>query len=249
VPCENKFRASIACCWLILRGLSKTDALEEYKTGTINKGVSSPVILFFARLVSYVCHPIFMPIIIAISLTRLSPNSFAGISERQLGLWLISITTTAVLFPLVSIALMKQLGFVSSFQMSTARERTIPLMATMIFYFWISQVFNRMPGTAVPLIFKVFFLGNLWGIIVIFMINIFVKVSMHSSAAGGMVGIMTVLLIMSPVNMLVPFFVSLLIAGIIGSARLLMGAHQRGDVWLGYVVGVLVQLGAYLYMK
>lgn len=133
--------------------------------------------------------------------------------------------------------------------MPTAKERTIPLMTSMIFYFWISHVFNSMPGVTVPLIFKVLFLGNLWGIVALFMVNIFTKISMHTAAAGGMIGIILVLMKLSPVNMTLPLFVAIAVAGVIGTARMILGAHQRGDIWLGYIIGILVQLGAYVYMK
>jgi hypothetical protein len=81
------------------------------------------------------------------------------------------------------------------------------------------------------------------------MINIFTKISMHTAAAGGMIGIIIVLMISSPANMVLPLFIAILIAGIIGTARLILGMHQKGDIWLGYIVGILVQLGAYVYMK
>jgi hypothetical protein len=142
---------------------------------------------------------------------------------------------------------MKPLGFISSFHMPTSRERTIPLMAVMIFYFWISHVFNNLP--AIPLALKVLLLGNFWGIILVFLANIFTHISMHTAAAGGMVGILLVMLILSPANILLPFFGALILAGIIGSARLALGAHQRGDVWLGYIIGILCQVSAYIYMK
>jgi len=202
-----------------------------------------------ASIISYICHPVFMPIIMTVALSMISPNSFTGIPQKQMGSWYLSIGITGTFFPLFSIALMKPLGFIDSFHMKTARERTIPLMVTMIFYFWVSHVFNSMPGVVVPLILKVLLLGNFWGIILLFLINIFTKVSMHTAAAGGMIGIFIVLMILSPVNMIVPFFIALIIAGLVGSARLILGAHQRGDVWLGYIVGIAVQLAAYVYMK
>lgn len=202
-----------------------------------------------AMCISYICHPVFFPLVMAVALSRLAPAVFMGIPEKQLGLWFLSIGITAVFFPLFSILLMKPLGFIGSFQMPTARERTIPLMATMIFYFWITHVFNSMPGTPVPLILKVLLLGNFWGLVGLFMINIFTKISMHTAAAGGMIGIIIVLMIISPVNMVTPLFAALVIAGIIGSARLVVGAHQKGDVWLGYIIGILAQLCAYVYMK
>lgn len=203
----------------------------------------------FAAIVSYICHPVFMPLIMAYVLTLLTPVSFAGITPKQQGILLINIAISAVMFPLFSILLMKPLGFISSYHMPTAKERTIPLMVTMIFYFWISHVLNSMTAITVPFILKVLMLGNFWGIILLFVINIFTKISMHTSAAGGMLGIIIVLMMSSPVNMTVPFFVAMVIAGIIGTARLIMGAHQRGDVWLGYIIGILVQVGAYIYLK
>lgn len=204
------------------------------------------VLRVLATIVSYICHPVFMPVIMAYTLYALWPNCFAGTSIKQL---LLIIGLNSVFFPLVSILLMKPLGFISSFQMPTFKERTIPLMVAMIFYFWASQSINHMAGGTVPLILKVLLLGNLYGIIATFMINIFTKISLHTSAAGGMIGILIVLMILSPVNIVVPFFVALVIAGIIGTSRLILGSHQKGDVWLGYIIGILAQVGAYIYMK
>jgi hypothetical protein len=201
-----------------------------------------------ANIVSYVCHPVFMPVVMAYVVYRLMPDEFVGLTPKQVGLLFINIGYTSVFFPLFSIFLMKQLGFISGYHMPTARERTGPLMATMIFYFWVSHVFNNMPGI-VPLGLKVLLLGNLWGIILLFMANIFTKVSMHTAAAGGAVGIIIVLMIMSSANMVAPLLIAIIVAGIIGIARAILGMHQRGDIWLGYIIGIIVQLGAYVYMK
>lgn len=207
------------------------------------------VIRILAMIVSFICHPVFMPLIMAVVLNMLSPVSFSGITPKQQGMLLINIVISSVMFPLLSILLMKPLGFITSYHMPTAKERTIPLMVTMVFYFWISHVFNSMTEISVPFILKVLMLGNFWGIILLFVINIFTKISMHTAAAGGMLGIIIVLMMTSPVNMIVPFFSAMVIAGIIGTARMLLNAHQRGDIWLGYIVGIVVQIGAYIYLK
>ena len=206
-------------------------------------------ILWLAECVSYLFHPIVMPLLMAYVLRRLTPISFSGVDDKKFGLWLISIGMTTVFFPLFSIGLLKPLGFLKSLKMPNAQDRIVPLMITMIFYFWISHVFNSMPGVAVPLILKVLLLGNFWGIILIFLVNIFTKISMHTAAAGGIIGNILVLMIYSPVDMEMPLFISLIVAGVIGTARLITGAHQRGDVWLGYLIGIIVQLGAWVYMR
>lgn len=230
---------------------------EEQQTDQVVE--EQPKILrMLAHIISFICHPVFFPLVMAIVLYKLSPATFISYQPKQVGLWFINIGFTAVFIPLFSILLMKPLGFISSFHLPTAKERTIPLMATMIFYFWVSHVFNSMgipttlnpnPGPVPPLIFKILLLGNFWGIILLFLINIFTKVSLHTSAAGGMIGILIVLMMTSSVNMTVPLLVSIGIAGVIGTARMILGAHQRGDIWVGYIVGILVQLCAYAYMK
>ncbi len=208
----------------------------------------SPVATGFANIISVICHPVFMPLVMSVVLWKLSPVGFTGMSSKQLMLLFVSIGVSTAFFPMFAILLMKPLGFISSYKMPSARERTIPLMASMIFYFWISHVLNNMAG-AVPQILKILMLGNFWGIILIFIANIFTRVSMHTAAAGGIIGIIIVLMISSSVNMILPLFAAILLAGIIGSARLYLGAHQRGDVWLGYVIGIIVQLGAYIYIN
>jgi len=72
---------------------------------------------------------------------------------------------------------------------------------------------------------------------------------MHTTAAGAMLGIMLILLFTSPVNMVLPFFIALFIAGLIGSARMILGAHKAPEIWLGYALGLAVQVGAYIYLK
>jgi hypothetical protein len=206
------------------------------------------VVRGFAHVISFLFHPIFMPVVMSLVIYKLAPAGFAGMTVKQIGLLMISITVSTVIFPMFSILLMKPLGFISSYQMPTARERTIPLMATMIFYFWMSHVLNSMAGN-VPTQLKVLMMGNFWGIILVFLANIFTRVSMHTAAAGGMIGILIVLMFDNSADMTLPLFVAIIIAGIIGSARLILGAHQKGDVWLGYLIGVIVQLGAYLYIN
>ena len=206
------------------------------------------VLQLLAHIISVICHPVFMPLAMAFVTYKLYQASFTGIAQKVLGQWFLNIGYNTIFIPLFGILLMKPLGFIGNLKMPTARERTIPLLLTMTFYFWVSHVFDSIPGN-VPLVWKVLLLGNFWGIILIFLVNIFTKISMHTAAAGSMLGIIIVLMLLNPVNMLIPLFAAILIAGIIGTARMILGAHQRGDLWLGYIIGVLVQLCAYAYFK
>ena len=70
-----------------------------------------------AIIVSYILHPIFMPLLMSFVLYKLTPMSFASISPKQFNLWMISLGMITVLYPLLTIFLCKQLGFINSIHM------------------------------------------------------------------------------------------------------------------------------------
>ncbi len=200
-----------------------------------------------ATFISYLFHPIFMPALMSLVIWRLQPAEFAGMTTKTL-LWRFgTLVMLSIFFPLFTTLLGRALGFVQSIQMRVARDRVIPLIATMIFYFWLQQVFSNLPD--VPKIIDILVLGAFWGIILLFICSIFFKVSMHTTAAGGSIGIMTVLLFLSPFNMLPAFFAAILIGGLVGTARLILREHTPFELWSGYVIGLAVQLGAWLYVS
>jgi hypothetical protein len=200
-----------------------------------------------ATLISYIFHPVFMPVLLSVVLWRLMPADFAAIPQKTLIFRLISLSSTTIFFPLLTVALLKALGFLRSIHMRVSKDRIIPLIATMIFYFWAQQVFSHQLDT--PKIINVLLLGSFWGIILLFIGSIFFKVSMHTTAAGGAIGIMTVLLFMSSFNMFAALLVTVVVGGIVGSARLVLREHTPAEIWMGYIIGFIVQLGAWAYLS
>ncbi len=210
----------------------------------MNRGVESKPLRSIATIVSYLLHPVFMPIIMTWVIYMITPMSFVQY-EGKLSLLFIQIGMATIFFPLLVVGLLKGLGFISSIFMRTQKERIIPLIATMMCYWWISHVFKNLDA---PLVLQVLLRGAYWSIIALFICSIFFKISMHTMAAGGMLGMLIVLMIVTPVSMAVPFIAGLLIAGASGTARLLLGAHTQFEVWVGYILGILVMLAAYWYL-
>lgn len=209
-------------------------------------GTQNVVLRAFANIISYVFHPVFMPTMVAMMLFVLAPASFAGFTPEAIGMHIVQIIVLTAFFPLVFIGLLKALGFMQSIHMRDAKDRIIPLMGTMVFYFWSYHVFSNIES---PFILKVLLLGSFWGVIVLFLVNIFFKASMHTMAAGGVLGLIIVLMILSPVSMIVPLFTTIIIAGLIGTARLLLGVHYQVEIWVGYILGIIVQLCAFWYLN
>lgn len=226
--------------------------MESNEVVASNNGISEdnskalhPILRFFANVISWAFHPIWMPPTVAIIISFLAPNSFVALSSTTKIQWLAIIVLNTVFFPLLATALMKALGFIESIKMKTSKDRIMPLIASMIFYFWAYQVFKNFQS---PQIFKIFFLGNFLGIIGVFMVNIFLKISMHTAAAGGALGTVLILAFIGKINIMAAIIVFTIIAGIIGTSRILLKAHKPSEVWTGYVVGVLSQFVAYWWL-
>jgi membrane-associated phospholipid phosphatase len=73
------------------------------------------------------------------------------------------------------------------------------------------------------------------------------KISMHSMGMGALVSTMLVLPKFSIHDLTTPFLSVLIIAGLIGSSRLYLQAHTLRQVYMGYVVGFLVQSLVFIF--
>lgn len=198
-----------------------------------------------SRFVSWIFHPVFMPVAMVIFLSFISPENVRALDNNQKMQWLGNIIVNTLFFPMVATFLMKALGFIESIHMRNAKDRIIPLIATMIFYFWAYQVFKNINS---PFLLRVFLLGNFWGLILVFLVNIFLKISMHTAAAGGAIGIVIVCTIIGKVNIIFPLLGVVFIAGLIGTARIILKAHKQIEIWIGYFVGILAQVAAYWFL-
>jgi len=207
----------------------------------------SRALIIFSRLASFVFHPLFMTAIMAIALYQLLPAGSINPGLQEFKKWIGKLLLYTVLFPMVSIFLFRLSGLISNARMHKARDRILPLLATLIFYFLAYAIFTNQH--TIPLLFKALLLGSCCAIIVIFIINVFYKVSVHTTAAGILPGMCIVLLLSNNLANMLPLGLAVGIAVIVGIIRWLLGAHTVGQILLGYAVGVLCQLAAYFYLK
>lgn len=219
---------------------------SEPPVAATNKRIH-PLMKGWAVLISYLLHPVFMTTYMSVALYFLLPAQFAGIGKEGAKQWLPRIILMTVLFPLLSIVLLRALGFIKTIHMREPKERIIPLIMIMIFHFWMYQVARNVPDT--PLLLRSLILGAYLSVIIMFLVSIFYKVSMHTTAAGGMIGLLAVMGLTSSNNMATPFFIVLGLAGLIGTARLVLKEHTQAQVYLGYGLGIISQLVAWLYLR
>ena len=97
----------------------------------------SPALKVFAKFVSYILHPLFIPTYIFIWLTWRFPIHFDNITAAGLTLKTISIFLNASFFPAFAVFLLWRLKFIENIFLRTQKERIVPYIITMIFYWWL----------------------------------------------------------------------------------------------------------------
>lgn len=199
-----------------------------------------------AKLVSYLIHPLFVPLYVAAYLIYLHPYSFAGFDSTQKLLRLIHVFVLTAFFPAVTVFLLWRLQFVESIFLKTQKERIIPYVASIIYFFWVFYVSKNLEGT--PDIMVFFFLGIFLAASAALMANNYFKISMHSLGVGGAMVYMIMLALVSGEPMGVAVVTTILITGLVCTCRLLVSDHRPFDVYAGLIVGILSQLVAYYFI-
>jgi hypothetical protein len=216
-----------------------------------------------AQGISYLFHPLLIVTYMLALLLVVNPYLFGvhSISDKESKLLLLQVFLSTFFIPGFSVAMLRFTGLVKSLEMRTRQERIGPYIITGMFYIWMFR--NFLGSTQVPTAFSCFLLGATIGLFIAFFINIFSKISIHAVGMGGMVGMAVItmllfshdsfLLHIGPLgalelNMSWVLIGLVLLAGLVGSARLLLQAHEPLDLYGGYLVGFAAQFIALRFL-
>lgn len=210
-----------------------------------------------AQAVSVLFHPLLMPTYMLALLLLVNPYLF-GVSswgDHISKLLLLRVFISTFLLPMVGVAMLRGVGFISSLEMRDKSERIGPYIITGIFYLWMFR--NLVDNPQIPTAFTIFMLGAVIGVFLAFFINIFSKISAHAVGMGGLVAMVVITMFlfsydtfslqtdwfgMLHFNMTVVLLAALLAAGLTGTARLWLHAHIPSEVYGGFFIGFLSQL-------
>jgi hypothetical protein len=204
-------------------------------------------LLISSRIASFIFHPLFMTALMAFCIYKLAPDDFSNFSSTVFRTWFLQLMLYTVVLPFLLIFLFRAFGLISNARMHQPRDRVPPLVATIFFYLLAYNFFKA--HYQFPVLFRVLLLGCCCAIILVFVINFFYKVSVHTTAAAILPGICISLMLNESVAIALPLLVALVIAAIVGLIRWLLGAHTVGQILLGYAIGIITQIGAYFYFN
>ncbi len=199
-----------------------------------------------ANIISYVFHPVFVPLYIICFLLYLHPYLFAGYNSRNKILVLAQSFMMLTFFPLITVVLLKALKFIDSIHLHTQKDRVIPFIACMTWYFWLWYVWNNMgksgdnadlPPEAVQLALGIF-ISTIIGL----MANIKFKISLHAISMGLMLTFFVGMALNQDLNYGIYISIAIIIAGMVCSSRFILSDHTNLEVYGGLVVGAVSML-------
>ena len=202
-----------------------------------------PALVVAARVLSFVFHPLFIPVYIIWFLLYYT-GVFPGITGQDKGLLLLRFLVMYTVFPLMTVIIAKGLGFVKTIYMRDAKDRIIPYIACGVYYFWMWWVLKNQPEFPRELVMLslAIFIASSGGLIA----NSFIKVSMHGMSIGVMITFILLISFRTDENMGFYISVAILVAGVVCTARLINSDHRPKEVYLGLLIGVLAQIIAFI---
>ena len=189
-----------------------------------------------AKIISWVFHPIFIPVYVLIFLLQIQPHLFVGLSALKKTFTVIQFGVMYAFFPVVTALLLKALGFIESIYMKTQKDRIIPYVICMIYYFWVWYVIKNQSAYPQELIeFSLaIFISSILGL----MSNAYMKVSMHAMAMGVMAAFVLLLAMQDNLDSGVYISAAILLPGLVCTARLIVSDHSNKEIYIGLFLGI-----------
>ncbi len=199
-----------------------------------------------AKLVSYILHPLFIPTYVFFWLLIRFPFQFEGITSQLLFFREFNVFWMTAFFPAFSVFLLWRLKLIDNIHLRTQKERIVPYIITMIFYWWmwyLSRNFTDQPSTLQYFYFGIF-LTTVLGLI----INSFIKISMHAMGIAGAAMFVLVVCFINQTFLGIDVCAVTLITGLVCTARFLLNIHTNREVYAGLFIGALCQLIAVMVL-
>ncbi|PCH68413.1 MAG: hypothetical protein COC01_03890 [Bacteroidetes bacterium] len=160
---------------------------------------------------------------------------------KQLVLGIVFFNT--LLMPLVAAIAMKRFGHIKSLKMERREERVMPFFLTVLLY---GSCYYSLLQVNMPKLIAYMILGATISVFVGAVISLFWKISIHLIGIGGFVAMLFVLFNQSLLEFRYYLMASMILAGIVGSARLIAGTHSEQQIYSGFLVGFICLLIPFL---
>jgi len=187
-----------------------------------------------AQFLSVVLHPVLMPTYALVMVFKLNNYiAYTTTPTAKIALFAVVIFNTLIMPVVISYLLITK-GYIRSFEMQVRQERMIPYISNFVLMLVAYYMISR---SSFPKIFNPLLLGAAASVAIAILVNLKWKISIHMIGIGGIVGALCGMSAFLFVDLRIPILVSVLVAGLLGTARLSLEAHHPLQVYAGFFVG------------
>lgn len=198
-----------------------------------------------ATFISYLFHPLLMPSYLLWIVFHTDTYLQLALPQKLQYIIYGLVVITTVLIPVSFSIILLRGGYIKSLHLDTKEERRLPYLLTCIFYF---ATFYLLKQAQIPSLVTLLFLGATLALLASILINMKWKISAHMVGIGGVIGALAGLSLRLFLNYQVLLLALIILAGIIGTSRMLLKAHSPAQIYSGFCLGLLSQIGFFIWI-
>lgn len=221
---------------------SARDELREINPVRIwRSGRQISWIVLTSQVVSLVCSPFYLPVVAFVALFLFSYLRLLPVTTKVLLTLIVYFFT--VLLPHITIFLYRKLNGWTRHQLGRRERRYVPYVLSIISY---SALLYLLHSMHMPRFTQGVILGALVIQVVCAVVNGWVKISTHAAASGGVVGALLAFSLIFSFDPTGWLCLTVLLCGLVCSARLVLRQHTLAELGYGVLVGLLCGFGGIL---
>ena len=191
-------------------------------------------IILTARVMSIVFTPFYLPLVGLIALFTFSYMAMMPWRYTLLVLALVYVFT--ILLPTVLIHVYRRYQGWTLIELGAKERRMVPYILSILCYFSCYYLMNVLHF---PHFMSRILMAALLIQVICALINVWWKISTHTAAIGGVAGALMAFAIIFDFNPVWWLCVVFLIAGLLGTSRIILRQHSLLEVCAGFVVGAV----------
>ena len=200
-------------------------------------------IILTARVISMVFTPFYLPVVGLVSLFFLSYLSLMPTAYKLQVLTLVYFFT--ILLPTVLIHLYRKYQGWNLIELGHKERRMVPYVISILCYFFCVYIMDMLH---IPHFMGTIVSAALAIQIVCALINVWWKISTHTSAIGGVAGALFVFGELFGFNPIWWLCLVMILAGVLGTSRMILRQHSLAQVVAGFLVGVVCSVLGLIYL-
>lgn len=187
-----------------------------------------------ANILSVLLHPLWMPTLTIVLCFGIDPYMSYGFTKE--GLWMVfgMVFVMTAVFPLTSVLLMRRTGVVTDMTMPTRQERIPAYLSTLVYYGMCYYLLRTRLDD--PRTLGIFF-GATLCLLLVLLFTLRWKISAHMAGIGGLLGALLAVMVTDEREAPVLLCGLFLLAGALGTARLVASDHTPAQVYAGALLG------------